>query len=75
LSLLEGEEEESSHLALHFELLSGESEDGDFQLGEKDSVTDSATTHDEELTGEIPEPIDLDRLVGPGEFSSQLSAE
>ncbi|KAG0335919.1 hypothetical protein BG004_008266 [Podila humilis] len=74
LSLLEGEEE-PSHLALHFDLLSSESEDDDFQLAERDSETESAASHDEGLTGEIPEPIDLDRLVGPGEFSSQLSTE
>ncbi|KAF9422408.1 hypothetical protein BGZ76_003790, partial [Entomortierella beljakovae] len=73
--LVEAEEEEPPHLVLHFELVSGESEDEDFQLGDKESETDSAATHDEELTGEIPEPIEIDCLVGPGEFSSQLSTE
>ncbi|KAF9904786.1 hypothetical protein BX616_001205, partial [Lobosporangium transversale] len=75
LLLMEGEEEEPPHLALHFNLVSGESEDEDFQLGEKELETDSAATHDEELAGEIPEPIEMDSLVGPGEFSSQLSTE
>ncbi|KAF9409096.1 NADH-cytochrome b5 reductase, partial [Podila epigama] len=66
--------EEPPHLALHFDLLSNESEDDDFHFGENDTATDSSATG-EELTGEIPEPINLDRLVGPGEFSSQVSAE
>ncbi|KAF9183721.1 hypothetical protein BGZ49_004535, partial [Haplosporangium sp. Z 27] len=75
LSLVEDGEEEPSHLVLPFDLVSSELGDEDFQLGEKDSETNTTATHDEELTGEIPEPIEIDRLVGPGEFSSQLSTE
>ncbi|KAF9995161.1 hypothetical protein BGZ79_011164, partial [Entomortierella chlamydospora] len=74
-SLVEAHEEEPSHLALHFNLVSNGSVDGDFQSGDKNSETNSKATLDENLTGEIPEPIEMDRLVGQGEFSSQLSAE
>ncbi|KAF9397983.1 hypothetical protein BGX21_008307, partial [Mortierella sp. AD011] len=74
-SLVEAQEEEPSHLALHFDLVSNGSTDGDFQPGDMDSETNSTATLDENLTGEIPEPIEMHRLVGQGEFSSQLSAD
>ncbi|KAF9178802.1 hypothetical protein BGZ50_007455 [Haplosporangium sp. Z 11] len=46
--------------------------DSDFLLKEASSQGDSEGTQ-EDLTGEIPEPVEVDRLVGPGTFSSQLS--
>ncbi|KAF9413238.1 hypothetical protein BGZ76_005054, partial [Entomortierella beljakovae] len=40
--------------------------------GSSEAVSEKSN---EDLTGEIPEPINVDRLVGPGTFSSQLSED
>ncbi|KAI8351833.1 hypothetical protein B0O80DRAFT_103490 [Mortierella sp. GBAus27b] len=75
--LEEAGEEAPSYLALHSDIETNEALDdldGDFEPNNT-SETASTATQDQDLTGEIPEPMVIDRLVGPGDFSSHVTAK
>jgi hypothetical protein len=67
---------EKSHLyvdLLNNQLLPLDPFDGDFLGGPLDSRSGSDSGSSLDLTGEIPAPIAIDHLVGPGTLSSQIS--
>jgi hypothetical protein len=82
--LEEANEEILPHLTLHSDV-EANSPNGANEANDAISLNDdfqpsissdtTSASRNQDLTGEIPEPIGIDRLVGPGDISSEVRAE